>query len=124
MSGARSASRRSTSGRRRRTELMFQVAMESVMDKTGRKDCPLLPAGRSKGNRRLWRSAVGGRPALVVLGVIDLEEAFVQRDVFLDVEDHHRGVLALRIGDGPLPQIVALRVEHHGNAGVAEYLLV
>ena len=37
---------------------------------------------------------------------VDLEQLLVELHALLDVEDHHRGVLALRIGDGPLPQFV------------------
>jgi hypothetical protein len=46
----------------------------------------------------------------VMLRVVDLENPVCRRSTpVLDVEDHHRRVLALRVSDRPLAQLVDLR---------------
>src|SRR5260370_35200769 len=93
---------------RSRTELMFQVAIEIRMGES----VPILRA-----------TAIRGRGAglLQYPLVIDREQARVGPPATVKIVARARGVVALRLGDRPLPQPEVLPAEpQHQHVGPAD----
>src|SRR5438034_10240805 len=95
---------------RSRTELMFQVAIEIRMGKS----VSILRATAIRGRG-------GGRGLLQYPLVIDREQAGVGPPATVKIVERDRGVVALRIGDRPLPQPEVLRDEHHQQPVAPDY---
>src|SRR4051794_15484854 len=74
---------------------------------------------------RLTHPTQLSRRRYAVIGEVDLEHAGIELLARIQIIDRDRGVVALRIGDGPLLQLAVLGTDHeHEAAGADQRLLL